>query len=119
MSDRTPSMYALAEAAADNDTLAEERGVVGAVQDLGMSMADLRYVAGQRALRAVLVQNGRIDDLARYNREKHPKAIQTSAEERRQIAALIPTYIDGMTIGARWAQRRSAAFGIGRDTLRP
>lgn len=103
VSERHPSLYALAEAAADNDALAEEHGVERVVSDLGLNLDDLVYIAEQRALRAVLMRSGRLDELPRSN---NPKDVALNEGERAEMAALIPVYLDGITLGARWAQRR-------------
>lgn len=113
-----PNVSALDRAAADNDALAEEYGIERVVGDLGINLPDLRYIAEQRALRAVLVRHGRIADLKRYNEARHPKGVLLTDEERAEIDALIPVYMDGITLGARWAQRRMPDFGIGKDSLR-
>jgi hypothetical protein len=114
--DRHGSLYGLAQAASDGDDIAEERGVEAAVRDLGLSFEDTRYVAEQRALRAVLIFGGRADEL--QMNEGDFRAVELTERERDQMKLLTAAYLDGIALGVRFGQRRAAPFGLG-DALRP
>jgi hypothetical protein len=116
--DRHGSLYALAQAGADGDAVTEERGLEGAVTDLGISLEDLRYVAEQRALRAVLASAGRQDELKRLTSDRSFASVKLTPEEQKQMALFTATYLDGIALGVRYQQRRAAPFGLG-DALRP
>jgi hypothetical protein len=100
--DRHGSLYGLAQAAADNDAVAEERGLEGALRDLGMSVEDVRYVAEQRALRAVLAFGGRANELG----SPELKAVALTEEERKQMDVLTVSNMDAIALGVRYGRRR-------------
>jgi hypothetical protein len=114
--DRHGSLYGLAQAARDGDDIAEESGIEAAVSDLGLSFEDTRYVAEQRALRAVLIFGGRADELQTLN-EGDFRAVELTERERDQMKLLTAAYLDGICLGVRYGQRRAAPFGLG-DALR-
>jgi hypothetical protein len=114
-----PSLYGLIQASADSDALAEEIGLIPAIEQIGLSFEDVKYVAEQRALRALYVSTGREDQLREWaNGTEDFPAVDLDPEERNQVKLLTACYLDGITLGARWAQRRTGDFGIGKDTLR-
>lgn len=95
-------------AARYNDAEAEDHGIQGAVEKHGLDFESLRYIAEQRALRIVLLQNGEIERLrgTGYTR------IELSAEQRTLVDGLTPLYLDAIFIGWRareFANEESAA----------
>jgi hypothetical protein len=110
---RHGTLYALAQAARDSDAIAEERGVVAAVEDVGLSYDDLKYVAEQRALRATLIHFDRLDELKAINDAQEFAAVELDAAEKAFLTLATAAYLDGITLGARWAQRRAAPYGHG------
>lgn len=96
--------YTLAQAAYDNDDIADRDGYQAAISDLALSEDDLQYVAQQRALRAVLVQSGRADELREIHALGELATVDLSTDEQERLKALIPVYLDGICIGVRYAQ---------------
>lgn len=87
-------------AGAANDHDSERLGGAGAVLvSLGINVEDMSYVAEQRALRAVLVSSGRLNELGQLLRG--PVTIELSEAEQIWLTILTGAYMDGITLGYR------------------
>lgn len=104
----------LIRAARENDALADSRGLEGACREIGIDFAILNHIAEQRALRARLVETGRIDEIRNppsawsldgSTRERlasgDPWYPNLSDEDHKAIAVLTMIYMDAITIGWR------------------
>jgi hypothetical protein len=87
--------HPLAVAAREVNDRADERGLVATVRSYGLEAADLRYMAEQRALRALFASYGRNLQL------KHSTTFQLSESEERLMKTLTSCYMDGLLIGFR------------------
>lgn len=96
-------LHHLAQAAADNDSMAEEGGIQMALTRLGLNVEDVFYVAEQRALRAVMVESGRLPELQRAHRSGsvRPQGFAMSAMEKRKMMLYQAMYADAIAIGWR------------------
>lgn len=96
-------LHPLAQAAADNDSMAEEGGIPMALTRIGLSVEDVMYVAEQRALRAVMVESGRLPELQRAHREGsvRPQGFKLSNLERHRMVLYQAMYADAIAIGWR------------------
>lgn len=107
----------LLRAARENDALAESRGTEGACRDLGIDIDILNHIAEQRALRARLIQTGRIDEVRHApsawsldgsTRERlasgDPWYPKLTAEDHEAIALLTALYFDAIALGWRARQ---------------
>lgn len=104
-------LHHLAQAAGDNDSLAEEGGIHMALTRLDLDVEDVGYVAEQRALRAVMAESGRIPELQRAHRSgsARPQSFALSAMEKRKLVLYAAMYMDGIAIGWRAHQLSSPA----------
>ena len=100
---RHEHLHHLAQAASDNDSMAEEIGLEGAVARVGLNVEDVRQVAEQRALRAVMVESGRLPELQRAHRQasNRPQGFALSRMERHKLAIYTAMYMDAITLGWR------------------
>jgi hypothetical protein len=89
-------LHRLATAASENDRIAAEGGLEPALDALGLSIEDVRYVAEQRALRAVLAHTGRAGEIPR-----EPEMIRLGVSDKLMLQVFTPLYIDGIAIGWR------------------
>ena len=89
----------LAQAASQNDALAEQDGTDDTITAAGAKASDVVAVAKQRALRAVLAYGGRPIPTDRVT-------VTLSEDEELLLSVLLPGIIDGITIGLRAAQNQ-------------
>lgn len=89
-----PHLHPLAQAAADNDSMAEEVGVEDAIGRIGLNVEDVRNVAEQRALRVILLRRGQA-------LPRKLEGVPISANERVEMLFLTALYMDGISIGWR------------------
>jgi hypothetical protein len=87
--------HPLARAARETNDRADQRGLIPTIRSYGLEAADLRYMAEQRALRALFASYGRNLQL------KHPTTFQLSPSEERLMQTLVSAYMDGILIGWR------------------
>ena len=90
----------LARACRENDLIAEERGIVAAMEAVGTGMVSALPVAEQRAIRAALHAKG----------EPMPKDRQTvdiRPMEQAEFIRIQSAVLDGIAIGLRAALNRS------------
>lgn len=93
-----PIDHPLLVAARYNDAEVEEHGLEALTKKCELPLDDLRYIAEQRALRMVLVQRGRQNEIARI---KQATAVSLSIEEQATVEALTPLYLDAILLGWR------------------
>lgn len=101
---RHASLQRLARAAADNDAVAEERGVPAALAELELEAADVQHVAEQRALRAVVLErpNGARELAAVHaSGATRPQGFALTQDERRRLTLYAAIYMDGIALGVR------------------
>lgn len=104
----------LIRAARENDALADNRGLEATCAEIGMDLAVLQHIAEQRALRARLLETGRINELrgppsamtldgSTRQRlvDQDPWYPKLSAEDHKAIALLTSVYSDAIAIGWR------------------
>lgn len=116
----------LIRAARENDVLAESRGIEGACREIGIDLATLNHIAEQRALRARLVQTGRIDEIRNPPSawsldgstrqrlvDRDPWYPKLSDEDHQAIALLTSLYMDAIMIGWRALQFEQEQTGKG------
>lgn len=96
-------LHHLAQAAADNDAMAEEGGIPMALQRLGLNVEDVMHVAEQRALRAVMVESGRLPELQRAHRmgSVRPQGFKLSRLEQHKMTIYTAMSADAIAIGWR------------------
>ena len=86
----------LKEACRENDTSAEQHGVAVAALRLGVNIGDLTYIADQRALRLVLINDGiPMPDKA--------TPIRLTPEQRLRHTRYMAAYVDGIALGLKAA----------------
>jgi hypothetical protein len=78
-----------------NDADTEELGLAGAIEKHGLSRSTLEHTAQQRALRLVLAQGGRKDEIV------GGAAVALSPTEEALIDGLVPLYMDALLAGWR------------------
>lgn len=93
--------HPLGLAARYNDSDAEEHGFVETVTKQGLELSDVLYLAEQRAIRVVMLQEGRFEEFQRAYATNQPATIVLSVEERLTVELLKVVYIDGILIGWR------------------
>jgi len=91
----------LVEAARNVNALADEHGLATAVTMLGLDTAKLRYLAEQRALRAMAAAEGRNLNPTR------PEPVALDSMQRAALRIFTAAYMDGIAIG--WEGRRLAS----------
>lgn len=92
-------LRALAQAAADNDAVAEERGLEAALTDLGLDAPDVMSIAEQRAMRLVLTRAGKpLPGSAEF--------VPLTRDEMADVVTLTVCCMDGIAIG--WRARGAA-----------
>lgn len=84
-------------AARYNDAEAEDHGLRRTVEKHGIDFETLQYVAEQRALRIVMLQNGQLPE----GQSTECRTIELSTEQRGLLDALVPLYLDAILIGWR------------------
>src|SRR3954451_20411128 len=90
--------HVLGIAARYNDAEAEEHGFADFVQSQGLTVADVMYLAEQRAIRVLYVATGR--DMSIFG-GREPRAIELSGDDRLKVIAFQSAELDGMLIGWR------------------
>lgn len=98
----------MAEAARNNDALAEERGVVDTVERLGIDYQDAVRIAEQRGLRMALIVTGETERLRQATRANVPTPMPLSTQQRRLADWFKLVYLDGLTGGVRVQQEKEA-----------
>jgi hypothetical protein len=93
-------LNALARAAADNDSIAEERGMEAAAEVVGLNPEDVFHVAEQRALRAVLTSRGKPLPGSK-------EFVALTRAEMVDVAILTALSMDGIVIGWRAGQQQN------------
>ena len=83
-------------AARYNDAEAEDHGVQGTVEKHGLDFDALNWVAEQRALRIVMLQNGELPES-----DNQCYTIEVTDQQRALMDALVPLYLDAILIGWR------------------
>jgi hypothetical protein len=97
------SLQRLARAGADNDAIAEERGLEAAIGELELDAEDVKHVAEQRALRAVMVESGRAGELAiaHAHGSNRAQGFSLSTAEKARLVFYTAVYMDGIALGLR------------------
>lgn len=84
----------LAEAVRYNDARAEEHGFEGVIKQIfGNDVDAVMHVAQQRAMRYVLVTEGREIN------EQNMRSVLTHPARKAMMISLIPTFLDGLCAG--------------------
>lgn len=99
--------HPLTEAARYNDAAAEEHGFQPAIEQMGLDLEALAFVASQRALRAVLLMTRGEEYLRQYTDPILPSVIPMSETERQYTDQLAAVLIDGIAIGWKAAHLTS------------
>lgn len=95
--DAPATNHPLLEASRYNDAEAEDHGLREAIEKHGLDFDAVEYTAKQRALRVVLIQGGRQDEIT----TTRPSHVTFSDAEMRLMEGLIPLYIDAIFLGWR------------------
>jgi hypothetical protein len=85
-------------AARYNDAEAEEFELADLFGRHGLELSEVEYLAQQRALRVVLIQSGRIEEI---QHQTEPTSVSLSDAERDLMEAMVPLYVDAIFIGWR------------------
>ena len=87
-------------AARYNDAISEETSLQGAVENAGLDFDKLHYVAEQRAIRVLLMEQGLDPTLLSRS---VPTPMMFTGEERKRLVLYTAAYMDGLMIG--WVGR--------------
>lgn len=86
-----------------NDAIAEEHGFLGALEQLEIDAAEIMHVSRQAAMRARLVQTGRLAELQAMTAANTPREIAFSVEDEEAMVFLQSYAINCICIGYRAA----------------
>lgn len=100
----------LSEASRYNDARAEDIGLEACVSELGIEMSGLLYAAEQRALRMVLIAQGR--DPTKMSKTQFER-ISLSSNERKMLALFQSCWIDAACVGIKTMKIREGADANG------
>lgn len=89
--------HPLLVAARYNDAETEDTSLSEALERHGLDLNEIEYAAEQRAVRIVLLQNGRVDEA----RSTESIEVHLNEQEQSLFHALVPLYIDAIFIGWR------------------
>ena len=83
--------------------MAEEIGVAGALARIGLNVEDVMHLAEQRALRAVMVESGRVAEMqaAHAHGSQRPQGFSLSAAEKERQMFYMTIYVDAIALGWR------------------
>lgn len=100
----------LSEASRYTDARAEDIGFEETVNELGIEMSGLMYVAEQRALRMILIMQGRSpSEMSKTSFER----ISLSSNERKMMALFQSCWIDALCVGVKTMKIREGAGADG------
>lgn len=91
--------HPLAEAARNNDAIAEEHGVEAAAEMIGLDMDALMHVADQRALRLTILATEGPERLAAATLGNKPTPIALGPEQKHLHRMFMLAALDGICIG--------------------
>lgn len=100
-SSRIPPEHPLTEAARIVNAVAEERGLEGAIEWLGVdaTVAQFGYLAEQRVLRVIAASSGYNMGTDPVRDEEVTKRITSDPAYREKAALLIAAHMDGLAVG--------------------
>lgn len=84
------------------DAEAEDHELQDVVAKRGLSLEEIEYAAEQRAVRVVLMQNNRVNEIS----PTEPTPVTLNEKEKTLLDALVPVYVDAMLLG--WRARELA-----------
>lgn len=91
--------HSLTEAARYADAQTEERGLPGALDDMGIDTEAVLHVAAQRALRLTLLTSRGEKALKAITQSNTPTPIRMSRAEDAMCSTLTIAVLDGLVIG--------------------
>lgn len=93
--------HPLTEAARYNDAQAEEIGIMETVNANGLDPIAVVYIAQQRALRLVMLNNYGIEALEDLVRQNAKQELNLTERDRQMIEDIAIAFVDGIMIGWR------------------
>lgn len=105
--------HPLAIAARELNNYAEEHGLEAACEFAGLKIEDVKYMAEQRALRAIWAYKG-------INlKGTEPVALLLSSDEKVLFRQLVPAYMDGLVTGwlGKMREQQTKETKHGKETV--